>query len=56
MVEKGEALLASVHYPSVRDNMLRLQADYADLCGTAKVSRTHPGTPDVFATRLPPKS
>ncbi|XP_019750512.1 nesprin-1 isoform X11 [Hippocampus comes] len=35
VVEKGDALLASVHYPSVRDKMNRLQKDYTDLCNMA---------------------
>ncbi|XP_029965559.1 nesprin-1 isoform X1 [Salarias fasciatus] len=35
VVEKGDALLASVHYPSIRDKMNRLQKDYAGLCHTA---------------------
>ncbi|CAL9692474.1 unnamed protein product [Knipowitschia caucasica] len=35
VVEKGDALLASVHYPSVRDKMNRLHKDYCDLCNTA---------------------
>ena len=37
VVEKGEALLASVHYPSIRDNMNRLHNDYTELCSTAMV-------------------
>lgn len=37
VVEKGDALLASVHYPSVRDKMNRLQKDYTELCDTAMV-------------------
>lgn len=35
VLEKGDALLASVHYPSIRDKMNRLQKDYTDLCNTA---------------------
>ncbi|XP_027140369.1 nesprin-1 isoform X4 [Larimichthys crocea] len=35
VVEKGDALLASVHYPSIRDKMNRLKKDYAGLCDTA---------------------
>ncbi|XP_056150129.1 nesprin-1-like [Lampris incognitus] len=35
VVEKGEALLALVHSPSIRDNMSRLHNDYKKLCGTA---------------------
>lgn len=37
VVEKGDALLASVHYPSIRDKMNRLKRDYSDLCNTAMV-------------------
>lgn len=37
VVEKGDALLASVHYPSIRDKMNRLQRDYAELCKRAMV-------------------
>lgn len=37
VVEKGDALLASVHYPSIRDKMNRLKKDYAGLCNTAMV-------------------
>ncbi len=36
-MEKGDALLASVHYPSIRDKMNRLKKDYAGLCNTAMV-------------------
>lgn len=39
VVEKGDALLASVHYPSVRDKMNRLQKDYTDLCNMAMVCK-----------------
>ncbi|XP_039981880.1 nesprin-1-like isoform X3 [Xiphias gladius] len=35
VVEKGDALLASVHYPSIRDKMNRLQRDYTELCKRA---------------------
>ncbi|XP_061127011.1 nesprin-1-like isoform X2 [Syngnathus typhle] len=35
VVEKGDALLASVHYPSIRDKMNKLQKDYTDLCNMA---------------------
>ncbi|XP_068610253.1 nesprin-1 [Brachionichthys hirsutus] len=35
VVEKGEALLASGHYPSIRDQMKRLIKDYTDLVYTA---------------------
>ncbi|XP_049914520.1 nesprin-1 [Epinephelus moara] len=35
VVEKGDALLASVHYPSIRDKMNRMQRDYTELCHTA---------------------
>uniref|UniRef100_A0A8K9XYB1 Spectrin repeat containing nuclear envelope protein 1 n=1 Tax=Oncorhynchus mykiss TaxID=8022 RepID=A0A8K9XYB1_ONCMY len=31
VVEKGESLLLSVQYPSIRDNMNRLQTDYTEL-------------------------
>lgn len=37
VVEKGDALLASVHYPSIRDKMNRLQRDYNELCKRAVV-------------------
>lgn len=37
VVEKGDALLSSVHYPSIRDKMNKLQKDYSDLCKTAMV-------------------
>ncbi len=37
VVEKGDALLVSVHYPSIRDKMNRLQKDYTELCNTAMV-------------------
>lgn len=36
-MEKGDALLASVHYPSIRDKMSRLQRDYSELCKLAMV-------------------
>ncbi|XP_047184446.1 nesprin-1 isoform X2 [Scophthalmus maximus] len=35
VVEKGDALLSSVHYPSIRDKMNRLQRDYTELCKRA---------------------
>ncbi|XP_026197444.1 nesprin-1 isoform X3 [Anabas testudineus] len=35
VMEKGDALLASVHYPSIRDKISRLQRDYSELCKTA---------------------
>ncbi|XP_071335456.1 nesprin-1 isoform X2 [Trachinotus anak] len=35
VVEKGDALLASVHFPSIRDKMNRLQRDYTELCKRA---------------------
>ncbi|KAM4529485.1 nesprin-1 isoform 3-T3 [Fundulus diaphanus] len=35
VMEKGDALLASVHYPSIRDKMHRVQKDYAALCSAA---------------------
>uniref|UniRef100_A0A8C7FND7 Spectrin repeat containing nuclear envelope protein 1 n=1 Tax=Oncorhynchus kisutch TaxID=8019 RepID=A0A8C7FND7_ONCKI len=38
VVEKGESLLLSVQYPSIRDNMNRLQTDYTEL-GNAHVQR-----------------
>ena len=31
VLEKGEALLASVHFPSIRDNTNRLHNDYTTL-------------------------
>lgn len=37
VVEKGDALLASVHYPTIRDKMNRMQRDYTELCHTATV-------------------
>lgn len=37
VVEKGDALLASVHYPSIRDKMNRLKKDYTELCNAALV-------------------
>lgn len=37
VMEKGDALLASVHYPSIRDKISRLQRDYSELCKTAMV-------------------
>ncbi|XP_077366762.1 nesprin-1 isoform X9 [Festucalex cinctus] len=41
VVEKGDALLASVHYPSVRDKMNRLHKDYTDLCNMATAHVVH---------------
>lgn len=41
VMEKADTLLASVHYPSIRDKMTRLKKDYAELCNTATV-RTCP--------------
>lgn len=40
VIEKGDTLLASVHYPSVRDKMHRLQKDNAALCNAAMVRVT----------------
>lgn len=37
VVEKGEALLSSVRYQSIRDKMNRLQNDFSELCNTAMV-------------------
>ncbi|CAJ1078482.1 nesprin-1 [Xyrichtys novacula] len=37
VVEKGDALLSSVHYPSIRDKMTRLKRDYSELCNAAMV-------------------
>lgn len=37
VMEKGDALLASVHYPSIRDKMHRIQKDYTALCKAAMV-------------------
>lgn len=37
VLEKGDALLSSVHYPSIRDKMSRLQKDYTGLCDVALV-------------------
>ncbi|XP_061559702.1 nesprin-1 isoform X16 [Phycodurus eques] len=41
VVEKGDALLSSVHYPSVRDKMNRLQKDYTDVRNTATAHVAH---------------
>ncbi|XP_043075052.1 nesprin-1 isoform X1 [Puntigrus tetrazona] len=38
VLEKGETLLTLLHSPSITDNMTKLQADYKELCGSA---RTH---------------
>uniref|UniRef100_A0A8C1T6X1 Spectrin repeat containing, nuclear envelope 1a n=1 Tax=Cyprinus carpio TaxID=7962 RepID=A0A8C1T6X1_CYPCA len=38
VLEKGETLLTLLHSPSITDNMTRLQADYQELCSSA---RTH---------------
>jgi len=38
VLEKGESLLTLLHSPSITDNMTRLQADYKELCGSARVS------------------
>ncbi|XP_016311636.1 nesprin-1-like isoform X6 [Sinocyclocheilus anshuiensis] len=38
VLEKGETLVTLLHSPSITDNMTRLQADYQELCGSA---RTH---------------
>lgn len=37
VVEKGDTLLASVHYPPIRDKVNRLKKDYAELCKSASV-------------------
>lgn len=37
VLEKGDALLSSVHYPSIRDKISKLQKDYTGLCNTALV-------------------
>lgn len=37
VMEKGDSLLASVHYPSIRDKMHRVQKDYTTLCNVAMV-------------------
>lgn len=37
VVEKGDALLAAVDYPSIKEKMNRLQRDFCDLCKTAMV-------------------
>uniref|UniRef100_A0A8C1U557 Spectrin repeat containing, nuclear envelope 1a n=1 Tax=Cyprinus carpio TaxID=7962 RepID=A0A8C1U557_CYPCA len=38
VLEKGETLVTLLHSPSITDNMIRLQADYQELCGS---TRTH---------------
>ncbi|XP_052391485.1 nesprin-1 isoform X1 [Carassius gibelio] len=38
VLEKGETLVTLLHSPSITDNMIRLQGDYQELCGSA---RTH---------------
>ncbi|KAK1888724.1 Nesprin-1, partial [Dissostichus eleginoides] len=35
VVEKGDALLSSVHYPSIREKMNRMQRDYTEHCHSA---------------------
>lgn len=37
VIEKGDTLLASVHYPSVRDKTNKLKKHYTELCNIAKV-------------------
>lgn len=37
VIEKGDTLLASVHYPSVRDKTNRLKKHYTELCNIATV-------------------
>lgn len=37
VIERGEALLDTIHDPTISDNMKKLQADYQDLCLLAKV-------------------
>lgn len=37
VIEKGAALLDTVHDSTVGDNVRKLQADYQDLCLAAKV-------------------
>lgn len=37
VIEKGDAVLALVHYPSIRDKLHRLQKDYTSLCKSAVV-------------------
>ena len=46
VLEKGEALLASVHFPSIRDNTNRLHNDYTALSTITAVRSPHvaPGT------------
>lgn len=41
VVEKGDALLSSVHYPSIRDKVTRLKRDYTELCNTAVVRTSY---------------
>uniref|UniRef100_A0A8C1T562 Spectrin repeat containing, nuclear envelope 1a n=1 Tax=Cyprinus carpio TaxID=7962 RepID=A0A8C1T562_CYPCA len=36
VLEKGETLLTLLHSPSITDNMTRLQADYQELCSSAR--------------------
>lgn len=35
--EKGQALLDIIHDTTISDNIKKMQADYQDLCSTAKV-------------------
>lgn len=37
VIEKGDTLLASIHYSSVRDKTNRLKKHYSDLCNLAMV-------------------
>lgn len=37
VIEKGDTLLASIHYSSVRDKTNRLKKHYSDLCNVAMV-------------------
>lgn len=37
VIEKGDTLLASIHYPSIRDKTNRLKKHYTELCSIAMV-------------------
>lgn len=52
VVEKGDTLLASVHYPPIRDKINRLKKDYAELCNSAVVRSACQLMKSVFWTSL----